>query len=150
MPCRASARPSARGEHRDDYRQGQQHDLGRLQAQGQRAGQPDHRDRDGGDGQPDRGHRRSVGEVQADLHPVAHGVANRRDGLRCQHQQSDHYADHRVGQAQPGDDTLDGGESNLARPTVEISATNSRARLIRALGPRAGRRVPRRPRRGCR
>ena len=69
--------PFGHRQHRDDHRQRQRHDLHRLQAQRQRSGNQIIASAMTVSS-TDRGHRRSVRQVEADLHPVALGVVDRR------------------------------------------------------------------------
>ena len=102
-------------QHRHHDRGEQQHHVGLAEAELERAVEPDGGDGEGRDGEPDRGHRGAVGQVEADLQPAADRGADRRDRLRQQHQQCDHDADDGLREPERRDRPLDGGRLQLGQ-----------------------------------
>ena len=109
----------------------QQDDLHRFQAECEVAGQPDHRQRDGGDGQADRCHGRPQGEVETDLHRSRRALLTAAM-VSGQYHQGDDDADDCIGQAESGDGVVMVGENSFARPTTETRAARQKAEAFQA------------------
>src|SRR5262245_11396440 len=82
------------GEHGHDARQGEEHDVGRVEAEMEGNGQPDRGDGDGWNGEPDAGHGGAEGEVEADLHSTSTRGAYRRERLWQEDEHRDDDSDH--------------------------------------------------------
>ena len=100
-----------------------------LEPEHQRAVEPDLGHGDGRDGEPDRGHRRAVGEVEARPARGRRRRAHRGDRLRQQHQAAITTPTSAWGSPAAPTAFSSGCDSTLASPTTATSASEQQVRL---------------------